>query len=184
MRIKHDTHLHTEFSFDSNAPVSSQISRAIELGLCGICITDHVDHDYPCEKYPDLEQLSPMDLDDYKSEILHAADQYNDIEIYLGIECGMKTDKAVIEYNRLLCQDPDLDQVIGSIHLIDNNDPYYSQTWENKEPEWMIRRYFEITLDNIRLFSDFNTLGHMDYAVRYAPRDFIYKQENFFEITD
>ncbi len=52
----------------------------------------------------------------------------------------------------------------------------------------MMSRYFELTLENLKAFSDINTLGHMDYAVRYAikyidgQKD--YKPRDYFEITD
>ena len=36
----------------------------------------------------------------------------------------------------------------------------------------------------MRLFSDFDTLGHMDYIVRYAPDPKEYDPHDFFEITD
>ncbi len=185
MKIKHDTHLHTDFSADSTTPMSTQASHARELGLSGICITDHVDYDYPTEKYEELSGLSfSIDWNDYKSTIREISGQYNDLNIYLGVECGLKTNSAVVEKNRLLSSDPDFDQVIGSIHLIDNNDPYFPETWANQAPDRVMRRYFEITLENIEAFTDFNTLGHLDYAVRYAPKDFDYKPEDYFEITD
>lgn len=44
-----DTHMHTSFSGDSEASPESMIDRALELGLPGICFTDHLDYDYPQE---------------------------------------------------------------------------------------------------------------------------------------
>ena len=41
----YDCHLHTEFSGDSNTPISLQIEKAIELGMKEMCITDHHDYD-------------------------------------------------------------------------------------------------------------------------------------------
>ena len=42
-----DTHMHSQFSGDSEAPQEEMISSAIEKGLAGICFTDHLDIDYP-----------------------------------------------------------------------------------------------------------------------------------------
>ena len=42
-----DTHMHTAFSTDSETSPESMIKASIELGLGGICITDHMDYDYP-----------------------------------------------------------------------------------------------------------------------------------------
>ena len=47
-----DTHMHSQFSGDSEAPQEEMISSAIEKGLAGICFTDHLDIDYPEE--PDI----------------------------------------------------------------------------------------------------------------------------------
>ena len=184
MRIKYDTHLHTDFSFDSEATVASQFDRATELGLYGLCITDHIDYKYPVEKYPDLEGLCELDFDEYYKTLNETANQYPELDIMIGLECGLQTNASVVEYNKKICQNQVLDQIIGSIHLIDNNDPYYPQTWTYTDPKALIRRYFELTLNNINSFSGFDTLGHMDYAVRYAPDDFNYNPEEYFEITD
>ena len=55
-----DTHMHSQFSGDSEAPQEEMISSAIEKGLAGICFTDHLDIDYPEE--PDIFLL---DLPNY-----------------------------------------------------------------------------------------------------------------------
>ena len=47
-----DSHLHTNFSGDSDASPEIMIEQAVTLELPGICITDHLDYDYP--KEPDL----------------------------------------------------------------------------------------------------------------------------------
>ena len=44
-----DTHMHTHFSGDSNADPAAMARSAIEKNLAGICITDHLDYDYPDE---------------------------------------------------------------------------------------------------------------------------------------
>ena len=44
-----DTHMHTAFSGDSNASPKAMADQAQKLGLDGICVTDHLDYDYPKE---------------------------------------------------------------------------------------------------------------------------------------
>ena len=46
-RIFCDSHMHTEFSTDSEAPVRSMLDAAVERGLGSVCITDHMDLDFP-----------------------------------------------------------------------------------------------------------------------------------------
>ncbi len=190
MHIKYDTHLHTSFSLDSETPMSDQIKRAISLGFKGLCFTDHIDYGFPKDQCPPEFEGLPFlfDMDEYKSEIKTCIDNYPEIEIKTGVECGLQTDEAVIASNKKLCSDSDLDQVIGSIHLIDKQDPYYPAFWEGKTVYEVMSRYFELTLINLKAFSDINTLGHMDYAARYAikyidgQKDF--KPTDYFEITD
>jgi len=42
-----DSHLHTAFSTDSDTPAERQIEKAISLGMRSVCITDHMDMDFP-----------------------------------------------------------------------------------------------------------------------------------------
>ena len=45
--IRCDQHMHTEFSTDSEASVRSMLDESVERGLQSVCITDHLDLDYP-----------------------------------------------------------------------------------------------------------------------------------------
>jgi len=59
--------------------------------------------------------------------------------------------------------------VIGSTHLVDDTDPYYPSFWEQFSEKDGIRRYYEITMDNIRTDTKFDVYGHIDYIIRYTP---------------
>ena len=47
-----DFHNHTAFSADSDTPAELMIEKAISLGLQCICMTDHMDLDFP---YPEID---------------------------------------------------------------------------------------------------------------------------------
>ena len=49
--ILYDMHLHSDFSSDSTTPVGKQIESARQTGLHGICLTDHMDYDFPEESH-------------------------------------------------------------------------------------------------------------------------------------
>ena len=51
-----DSHIHSEFSSDSSAPLDSIIQKAIQLGIPKICLTDHHDIDFPIN--PELTVLT------------------------------------------------------------------------------------------------------------------------------
>ena len=55
-----DTHLHTDFSGDCDAAPESMIRGAKQLGLPGICFTDHLDWDHP-----DVPNRFVLDVDNY-----------------------------------------------------------------------------------------------------------------------
>ena len=81
-----DTHMHSQFSGDSEAPQEEMISSAIEKGLAGICFTDHLDIDYPEE--PDIFLL---DLPNYTSSVLAYQEKYAaKLPVRLGIELGLQ----------------------------------------------------------------------------------------------
>lgn len=42
-----DTHIHTSFSTDSETDMQEQILTSYKKGLEGICITDHMDYNFP-----------------------------------------------------------------------------------------------------------------------------------------
>ncbi len=185
MSILYDIHLHTSFSPDSTASLNEQIESALDHGLNGICITDHMDYLFPVEECPGYDN-NPFifDVDKYFKEIINASEKHKNIELLKGIEIGLQTDPDVISYNTNLINSHDFDEVIGSIHLIDKKDPYYPAFWEGKDPKKMLKKYFEITLDNLKSFSDIDTLGHLDYATRYLPDVSKYEPKEYMEITD
>ena len=80
-----DTHMHTHFSGDSNADPAAMARSAIEKNLAGICITDHLDYDYPDE--PDLFTI---DFPQYEKGIRQLQADFSDsLNINFGIELGL-----------------------------------------------------------------------------------------------
>lgn len=162
--IKSDCHMHTSFSSDSDTPMRDMINAAIDKGLDTICFTEHMDLEFP-EKYgPDFI----FDPEEYISKINLYKNYYRGkIEILTGIEIGMKPD-LTDKYDTLLAS-YDWDYVIGSTHLVDNIDPYYSEYWEGRDEKASVIKYFECVYDNIQTYNNYDSLGHLDYILRYAP---------------
>lgn len=163
--MKADFHLHTDFSGDSKTPMTDMIQHAIFLGLDTICFTEHFDHDFPAE-YGDFS----LDICSYYERLLSLKSTYaSDIEILFGVELGMQSHLGEY-YNAYVKQFP-FDFVIASQHLADAVDPYYPVYWEGKTAREGIARYFTELLDNLKKMKNYDTLGHLDYIVRYAPAD-------------
>ena len=158
--MKADFHVHTHFSKDSKATPKGQIEAAISRGLKTICITDHHDIDY-------LEQGFEIDFASYFDTLQKLQAQYRDkIEILIGMEYGMQPHLG--EKCAELTKQYPFDFVIGSIHMMDGQDPYYRTIFEGKTDTEVYRRGFEVTMENIQRTPGFDSLGHIDYIVRYG----------------
>lgn len=166
-----DAHVHSKYSTDSSADMREMIEAAIKAGLPHICFTDHIDYDYPVKGV----EFS-FDVDAYLKEIDELKEEYRDrIEVQSGVELGLQKHLADT-YKTLLKKYP-FDFVIGSEHLVRGMDPYYPDTFDGVSDAELYHAYFEETLENIRSFHDFDSLGHLDYIVRYGRhknRDYSY----------
>ncbi len=185
MAIQFDTHIHTEFSTDSSTPPATQLLRAAKLGLAGICITDHMDYDFPASALGHPTEGIPFFFDwDAYTATINTLRKESSLTLLTGVECGLQKSKSVIEKNQKLRLQPALDYMIGSLHLVDGQDPYYASFWQDRNPESCIQSYFESLYENLLFFHDFDSLGHLDYIVRYAPSEYQYEPENFREIIE
>ena len=159
--IRSDNHVHTVFSSDSEEPLEQMLTQAVDIGLSSICITDHMDYDFP-----DLGNGMNFEFDPraYIAALQQIRPKFPNLEIRQGVELGLK-DSALPQAFALI-NNYDFDFVIGSTHLVDNTDPYYDSFWEGYEEADGIRQYYETTLNNLQLGFDFDVYGHLDYILR------------------
>lgn len=158
-----DTHMHSRYSGDSDAPQEAMIQAAIRKNLGGIYFTDHLDLDYP-----DTPELFMLDLPSYAASVAELRRTYEDrMPIRFGIELGLQPHLAT-RHTGILAQYP-FDFVIGSSHLVHGADPYYPAYFAGRTQEAGYLEYFESVLENIRAFDGFDVYGHIDYVVRYGP---------------
>lgn len=174
-----DYHVHSLFSFDSEETLENILERAINLNMKQIAVTDHQDFNWPVEgefPYIDMEKYSKA-MDYYK-------EKYKDkITVLKGIELGLMKGNAALCQN--LLNTSMFDFVIGSCHIVDNMDPYYSDFWKNRDDRASFELYFKTLLESLKDFSKIDTLGHMDYIVRYSPnKDMNYSVLDYKDIID
>ncbi len=165
MQKLYDMHMHTRFSGDSEANPYDMIAQAKTLGLAGIIFTDHEDIDYWAEPH-----RFDLNIDEYMPAMRHIAEEESnkDFSIGVGIELGLQEHLAK-EHTAILSSN-DFDFVIGSIHQVNKMDPYYDSFYEGRTMDEALNEYLECTLRNLEAFHDIDTLGHLDYIVRYATR--------------
>lgn len=172
--ITADLHTHSSFSSDSGEPLSEMVKAAAEKGLRTICLTEHLDLDYPGGEFM-------LDTEGYQKELLRVRETAKDIELLFGVELGLMDYLAprLDEYSKAR----DFDFIIGSSHLIDGQDPYYPEYFQSLGSKTGVLRYFESILANIKAMDCFDVYGHLDYAVRYSPEK-SYDPREYSEITD
>ncbi len=165
-----DHHVHTNFSPDADpeATMKSYINKAKALGRRGIIFTDHVDIDTPVElfyEYPDYK--------DYKTKI----DFLNDPDFFvgMGVEIGY-FDTIKTKLDHFINAHP-FDFVISSIHIGDGLDFYNNDFFIGKSQKEAYQRYFEIVLEMVENFNNYDVVGHLDYIIRYG--DYTNKTYNY-----
>lgn len=163
--MKTDVHMHTSFSYDSEAAPEEMVQGAIEKGLEVICFTDHYDKDY---NYEGRECI--FDLDKYFKTMKDLQDRYKDrLDIRIGVELGLMPHLGP-EFYEITSRYP-FDFVIGSVHVVQGMDPAMGTIFEKCRDEEVYRMTFRETLKDIQNIKDFDVLGHVDYVVRYSKGD-------------
>lgn len=172
-----DYHIHSCFSSDSDADLSSIIERAIALELTKICITDHHDIDFVVHEEGDMD--FQLDTSSYLKALKNIREAYKGkIDVRLGVELGLMNTIAD-KVTAFTAKYPEFDFIIGSSHLVHGMDPYYPEYYEGRTEKEALRDYFESILENVSLMDNYNVYGHLDYAVRYCPSG-----ENAFAFDD
>ena len=156
-----DSHVHTEFSADSEMKAADALREAAKQGL-GLVFTEHLDYDFPSAGTEEFI----FDPEAYwtKYEPLRA-----DGTLSLGVEMGMMA--SAREKNAAFVRRVPFDFVLASIHCLDVKDLYYPETFEGREKGEMYHEYFTVMRDEIYAHPFINALAHIDYIARNAPFD-------------
>lgn len=177
-----DCHLHTAFSGDSDTPVRRQIEKAMELGMKEICITDHHDYD---SGFCDTD--FNLDIPSYLSALKAFQAEYEGrIRINIGVELGLQDHLDGYLHDFVREHGSSFDFIIGSSHFVTGMDPYELSYWEHYGEEKGLEEFFKVSLNRARnLYDVFDSFGHLDYIVRYAPhQNASYSYERFSQWID
>lgn len=183
MEILSDFHLHSVHSADGKATMESMIKQGIALSLKQICMTEHMDFFYIDESGNSSDTFT-VDMPAYISEYKHLAKQYKQqIAVLFGIELGLASE--VLEENNSFIESYPFDFVIGSLHICNGEDPYFPSFFHNRSDKEGYEEYFLCLLENIKLFSNFDVCGHLDYIVRYGKtKNIKYRFQDYSDIID
>lgn len=149
-----DTHIHTEFSSDSQMKIEEVIEKAKQKNL-GVILTEHYDLDYPGEEFK-------CDIDGY----FKAYEKYRSKELLLGIEIGMAP--STLEANEKIVKNYPFDYVLASIHGVNEVDIFKEYIYQEREERVFYEEYYDYMLKCVQMYEDFDSLAHIDYIHRYA----------------
>jgi len=153
-----DSHIHTEFSADSEMKAAEALSAATRQGI-GLVFTEHLDADYTSKE----GKVFSFDPQAYWQK-------YSSLQgdtLRLGVEIGMR--ESTREFSEEFSRQVPFDFIICSQHMVDDLDIYYPDYYEGKDKQEAYHRYFVQMAENIKAHSFANALGHIDYICRYAP---------------
>ena len=158
-------HIHSELSFDGQAPLLTMAESAMKAGIRELCVTDHCDtidehanRVYDYDWAPGLAQFERV-----------KAQLEGKLTLKLGLEYGMgHVDPAMSD--KVLDQ-PALDFVIGSVHNLslergNGFDFYFSEFNTAEDCRFVLDDYFE-SLEKVARSPYYDVLGHIIYPLRY-----------------
>ncbi|WP_375432054.1 PHP domain-containing protein [uncultured Friedmanniella sp.] len=191
MRLPADSHVHSEWSWDTGGPASDAAgrmrlvcARAVAIGLPAVVFTEHLDFDGwridAEDAMPNHRELitpdgilEPPELDvpGYLDSIDRCRHEFPGLRILTGVEFGQPHlfDAQAAQLLDLT----QLDRVNGSLHTLQNGQ-------DRSEPMtlfrvWPVDRVLEEYLAEIpRMVADsdsFAVFTHLDYAVRSWPTE-------------
>ena len=179
----HDSHIHTKFSFDSDADINEIAETAIARGISEISLCDHCDIDN------DLAGIYPKFLsDDARVDILAAKEKYaGKVQINYGVELGEA--HVCPKESRALIEKMGYDFVIGSLHNLRGYPDFSLLKFERMSAQqraYLMRRMLSET-EEIVDFGGFSTLAHITYIQRYltlsgCPFEYETHKEDFARI--
>lgn len=150
-----DSHIHTEFSEDSEMKLKNGLEHSRKLGL-GMTITEHLDL-----KFPTGTDFN-FNIDKYFNDY----EKYKSSNFMLGIEIGMQ--EICLNENREIINKYPFDYIIGSIHAANGEDIFNPKTYKGKTKKEVFEQYFLSMVDCVKQYDFIDSLGHIDYISRYA----------------
>lgn len=152
-----DTHMHCEFSCDSEMALAQAVVQAEKLGI-GMIVTEHWDYDYPTNPEEFL-----FDIDAYFKNF----EALRSDKVLRGIEIGMQRTTAARD--EAVAASHDFDYVLASIHCIGQRDLYEPTCYEGRSRQEIVEEFLDDSIYCLEQHSNFDAFAHIDYICRYWP---------------
>ena len=161
-----DCHAHSRISPDGRWSMTQMAQAAFQAGLDELCFTDHVE---PIAWGTTLPR-GPYDWQALEQEFIQARQAWGDrLQLRLGIELG----DAPWDFRhteRLLSGAPELDFIIGSVHMLSpeygGKDLFFFHPGSEAEARAGIADYLR-QVRKLAEWGAFSVLGHLTLPLRY-----------------
>ncbi len=160
-----DFHVHSDISQDSSASMYDMVCAEAKYGIERMCFTNHCDTvDWrTMEPQPRCRQVVGLSREKLNEMIRdHGAPP---IDVRLGIELGEP--HFAPETAREIAASPELDFVIGSLHILKGLGDLYNIKYESKQ---QCEHIFDLYLDELLRIAEldwFDVMAHIGYGRRY-----------------
>ncbi|BDZ49414.1 hypothetical protein GCM10025867_16550 [Frondihabitans sucicola] len=190
MTLPADTHVHSEWSWDTGGPRSDAAGRmretcrvASRIGLATLVFTEHLDLDPEWRADPGdllphqrhllndagIVALPPLDVDGYLDSIDRCRHEFPELHIMTGLEYGqphLNDERAAELLGRGV-----FDRVNGSLHTLaaaaGRSEP--NTLFRLQPPDDVIRAYLDEIPRMVAGSDSFAVFTHIDYPVRSWP---------------
>lgn len=158
--LLYDYHTHTDFSDDSDTPMTQMVETAVSLGIRELAITDHYDPGYPDPLFPFI-----LDEENYWRAVSEHRDKYSrHISIARGMEMGIMQGQLAEASRSVRAHDYDL--IIGSFHCMRNAD-LYNFDFQHADRQALTEDYYVYIYECLSAYKDYDILGHVTLIDRY-----------------
>lgn len=161
-----DYHTHSRISMDGRASMADMAAAAAAAGVEELCFTDHLEPVI----WRQGKRRAVFDWAAMEREFSQAQALWGDrVRLRLGVELG-DAPFDIPHTEALMSQAPELDFVIGSIHLLTERitkvDLYHYEPADEAEARRSIEDYLELTAA-LAAWGKFSVLGHLTLPLRY-----------------
>ena len=163
-----DHHIHSSFSYDAgpDCTIGAIIEAALAKGLDGIAVTDHLDPLWPDDSDPSWLDVPAYEKGLDEAEATNAANAGR-LLFSKGIELGFIPGEALEICEEAVSAYP-YDFVLGSVHSSATTPIELPPFVEGRGLRDIIDEYYRILLDSIRVYKNFDVLGHINGIDRYT----------------
>ncbi len=160
-----DSHTHSTFSPDGKEAPESMMIAAREKGIKYLATTEHYDMDYRRRGI----DVPILDVAAYVKKHSELKEKLSSDDIYYATGAELGYDRSSVADCMALVEKYDFDVVVNSVHLVYGEDAYRAAYYTDKDKRKYYGDYFRAVRESLDVPYRYDIVGHIGYAMRYAP---------------